>query len=237
MAVQRPLVVMLGWLGSRMRHLQKISKLYDGLDIDRELFIERPLSLMQIREQTTEMEALYQKSLNRPLLVHVFSLTGVSALAKIFTDRKSHPRPNLDIRGLVLDSTPCRVIADMHRDAFPKALFPNSRFLRKATQFFMTPVFDAFINVTGVVKWGEQLTHEIYRQPWTQPTLMLGSMQDQLIPNSEMVEYAKQARKAGAVVETRFWPDSGHVRVSLDHAMEYGELVRGFTKTHVLTKT
>jgi pimeloyl-ACP methyl ester carboxylesterase len=236
MAVQRPLVVMLGWLGCKTRHLQKIARLYDGFDVDREFFIEGPLSLIRLREQKTEMEAIYRKSLNRPLLVHAFSLTGASALIKTFTDANVKPRPGLDVRGLVLDSTPCRVTHEIHRKAFPKALFPNSRALERATQLLLTPLFDAFVDATGVIKWGARITAEIYRSPWANPTLMLGSVQDRLIPNSELVAYAELARKAGASVETRFWPDSGHVRVSMDHAAEYAEIVRAFARAHLLAK-
>jgi pimeloyl-ACP methyl ester carboxylesterase len=236
MAVGRPLVVILGWLGSKPRNLQKIARFYDGLDVDRESFIENPLSVVHIRSQRPAMEAIYQKSLNRPVLVHGFSLTGASSMMKIFTDLDMHLRPGLDVRGFIFDSMPCRLDVDLHRNAFPKALFPNSRVGELATKVVLTPIFDFVMNVKGALKWGEHLSRESFLRPWQKPTLLLGSEIDRLIPNSELVAYAEAARRAGAQVQTRFWPDSGHVRLSIDHQDEYRELVRAFAKEHLLNK-
>jgi acetyl esterase/lipase len=228
--------VLLGWLGCKPRHLQKVARFYDNLDVDRELFIEDPLSLLHIRSQQAAMEAVYKKSLNRPLLIHGFSLTGASSLMKIFTERDMGFRRGLDVQGLIFDSMPGRLSANLHRHAFPKALFPNSRVGEIATKVVMTPIFDVLMNVTGTLQWGERLTRLAFAQPWKRPTLLLGSERDNLIPNSELVAYGDAARRAGANVETRFWPDSGHIRVSLDHRDEYARLVREFTKIHLLTK-
>jgi pimeloyl-ACP methyl ester carboxylesterase len=228
--------VILGWLGCKPRQLQKVARFYDGLDVDRELFIEHPLSLVHVRTQRPAMEAVYRKAVGRPILVHGFSLTGASSLIKIFTDGDLHLRPGIDLRVLIFDSTPCRLSAAVHRHAFPKALFPNSRAGELAAKIVLTPIFDVLMHATGALKWGENLTRQSFARPWKRPTLLLGSERDILVPNSELIAYGEAARRAGAHVETRFWPDSGHIRLSLDHREEYGDLVRAFTKAHLLKK-
>jgi pimeloyl-ACP methyl ester carboxylesterase len=236
MALSRPVVVILGWLGSRPKNLRKIARFYDGLGVDCETFIESPVSLLHIREQKSEMNALYKKTLNRPIILHGFSLTGASAIVKTFCDDDFIVKPELDVRGLIFDSMPGRLPADLHRYAFSKALFPNSRFIEKAALLLLRPVFDIFMS-NYTLKYGQTALNKIFRQPWKQPTLLLGSEKDALIPNSELVEYASVARKAGVDLQTRFWPDSGHIRLSLDHADEYKEIVRSFVKRHVPTIT
>jgi len=232
---RRPGVFIFGWLGAKPYHLARVASFYDGLGVDCETFIQSHLSLLNIREQTTEMLKLYQKSLNRPVLMHVFSLNGGAVLFKTFADKNLAIKPEINLKALILDSTPGHVNTALYHRAFSQAIFPRSQTNAKIAQSVLKPLFHTFLFFArSHTKAATAYSEQFFAHPFRVPTLMLGSQQDELIPNRDMVEYAEKAARAGVDVRTRFWPDSGHIRLYREHRPEYIDLVREFTKQHLL---
>jgi pimeloyl-ACP methyl ester carboxylesterase len=232
--IHRPAVFLLGWLGCKPRHLQHISRFYDGLDIDRVIFTEDFTSLFRMRSGKAATDALYQKALNRPVLFHSFSLTGASALVKAFADTRFDFKPEIDVRGLILDSSPGHVNAALPIRALATISFPKSPRLAKLAETVGGPLLNLFVNLGDSTEFGKRVSKEIYAKPCTLPTLLLASEQDEIVPHKEIIEYRDAVTKAGGKVQTKFWPDSGHIRLSKDHPEEYKALVRAFVQKHLL---
>jgi pimeloyl-ACP methyl ester carboxylesterase len=231
---RRPAIFLLGWLGCKDRHLQHIARFYDGLGVDCITFTENPISLLRFRSGKSVADALYQKALNRPVVFHSFSLTGVSAAIKAFVDPSLNFKPEIDVRGLIFDSSPGHVNAALPIRAFATVAFPKSPRLAKLAQIVVGPLFNLVVNMSDSTNFGERVSHEIYAKPWTVPTLLLASQRDEIIPHKDVVEYAEAVVRAGGKVQTKFWPDSRHIQLSKDHPAEYKALVRAFVQEHLL---
>jgi hypothetical protein len=222
-------------MGARPRHLSRLATIYDGLNVECEMFIQRPLSVLNVPEQTSEMAALYDRALNRPVLIHSISMNGASTVLKTFTDHNLNLKPEINLRGLILDSSPGHITPGTSHWAFGHAIFPKQPILARAAAVAIKPFFRLFLILRGQdLLSGTAVADRFYRDPIKVPTLMLGSEHDELVLWKDMCEYADVARKAGIDVQTRSWPDSGHVRLYRDHPTEYANLVREFTKKHLL---
>jgi hypothetical protein len=233
--VSRPACFIFGWLGAKPYHLARIKTFYDGLGIDCEVYTQHATSLLDLRPDTQSFSRLYDQALQRPVLCHLFSMNGVSAFLKSFADSKWEVRPEINVKALVLDSTPGHVNTALYHRAFSQALFPHSPALNSIGQSLLSALFRLYLSAAKVhrEKRMEQ-DRRIYERPFQYPTLMLGSKVDALIPYDHMMEYAETARKMGIVVETQFWPDSGHIRTYRDHRPEYIALVRNFAKKYFI---
>jgi pimeloyl-ACP methyl ester carboxylesterase len=237
MAVSRqPVIFLLGWLGCKTHHLKRISRFYDGLGVECVTFVEDVWSLLRFRSSKARFDALYEKGLNRPVLFHAFSLTGTSAIIKTFANNDLDFKPEFDVRGLIFDSAPGSVHPALTIRGFATMALPHSPRLAAVTQAVVGPFFNLFVNLSDSTKFGKGVSDRIYEKPSKVPTLILGSERDQMIPHTEMKAYAEAASRAGTLVQTKFWPDSGHIRLSKDHADEYKALVRAFAQTHLLTR-
>jgi pimeloyl-ACP methyl ester carboxylesterase len=234
--IRPPAVFLLGWLGCKQRHLQHIARFYDGLGVDCVTFTENPISLLRFRSGKSATDALYQKALNRPVIFHSFSLTGASALVKAFAGTRLDFKPEIDVRGLILDSSPGHVNSALPIRGFATVAFPNSPKLAKLAQIVVGPLFNLVVNMSDSTDFGKRVSAEIYAKPCTLPTLLLASEKDEIIPYKDIIEYGEAVAKAGGTVQTKIWPDSGHIRMSKDHPEEYKQLVRAFVQKNLLSQ-
>jgi acetyl esterase/lipase len=123
----------------------------------------------------------------------------------------------------------------MGLESFRQALTPRNPILARAVETFVfSPLALILSKAFPPARRNAKLAQRFYENPLSVPTLILGSEKDAIVQHKEMVEYAEIAAKRGISVETRFWPDSGHVRVWKDHSKEYADIVRAFTKAHLL---
>lgn len=220
-----------GWLGSKPRHVHAIAEIYRYMDVEVIPYIQRPSSLLNLKQDQKSFEKMYNQALNRPVLCHMFSMNGSSTFYKTFADEKMIVNPKIDLRAVIMDSTPGRVDRKLYHRAFSKAIFPKSRYMSALANIALTPIFDAFLMASkSHRKTTEATIQALYDNPVQVPTLMLGSERDELILHKHMLEYAERARQAGTEVQTRFWSDSGHVRLYKDHQNEYVALIQAFTR-------
>jgi pimeloyl-ACP methyl ester carboxylesterase len=233
MTVSRPAVFLFGWLGCRPHQLRQIANFYSDLDVDVEPFIEDPLSHFGIRLQHRSHEALYKKAVDRPILVHLFSLNGETALLSSFT-QSGILKPGINLRGLITDSAPGHPVEAMGIRACAQALAPNSPTIAAIARALFPAVFPVVKAAYPGVRDRFVPVDAVFRRPFACPTLVLGSKKDGIVPHADMAEYASAAERAGATVNTRFWDGSGHVRLFKDYAEEYGALVRAFAQAHLI---
>lgn len=232
--LKKPAVFVFGWLGSKPRHVHTIAEFYRGMNVEVIPYIQQPVSLLNLKQDQKSFERMYNQALDRPVLCHIFSMNGSSAFYKTFADEKMIVNPRIDLRALIMDSTPGRVNRELYHRAFSKAIFPKSKVMSALAGAALTPVFDAFLLASkSHRKTTEATIQALYNNPVKVPTLMLGSEQDDLIFSKHMLEYAERARQAGAEVKTRFWGDSGHVRLYKDHRDEYVSLIQSFARKYL----
>jgi hypothetical protein len=75
----------------------------------------------------------------------------------------------------------------------------------------------------------------LFKHPIRCPTLVLGSERGAMLPHVDIRDDASAASWAGPSVQTRFWADSGRIRLYRDLA-EYRDIVRVFAEANLLHK-
>ena len=158
-------------------------------------------------------------------------MNGFSTFYKVFADEKMTPKPVIDLRGFIMDSTPGRVDRELCHIAFSKAMFPKSKIMSAIADILLAPIFYVFFMAAkSRIEAMEATVQAFYDNPVKAPTLMLGSERDELVLYKHMLEYSEVARQAGTDIQTQFWCDSGHVRLYKDHQDEYTSLIQSFTR-------
>lgn len=235
--LKKPAVFVFGWLGAKMRHVNTVADFYKHMDVEVIPYVQQPASLLNIKQDEKAFKRMYEQALNRPVFCHMFSMNGSSTFYKTFADKYMRLKSGIDLKALIMDSTPGRIDRDLYHRAFSKAIFPKSKILSAATNIALTPVFDTFLFLSKSHRKETEMTVKaLFNNPVKVPTLMLASKKDELIRFGHMMEYADRAKQAGVEVHTKFWSDSGHVRLYKDHPTEYVELVQSFAKRFLNNK-
>lgn len=241
---KKPAIFLFGWLGAKKYNLHKISKFYtDTMNVDIFPFIQTPQSLLNITRDKG-LDEIYNNALNRPILIHIFSLNGASTFYKSLSennlpldknvpdnDLKLTLKPNLDIRGLIFDCTPGRVTRSLYHRAFSNAIFPKSLFLRQTASFALTPIFDLFLFFARKHRKISSLQLKtLYNDPLKYPSFFFTSKKDDLIPSKDVLEYANEVKNMGLPVQTCVFEDSTHVKGYHDHRDFYRRTITDFAK-------
>ena len=228
---KRPAVLIFGWLGAKPYNINKVARLYSDFDIDHESYIQTPESLLSLKQDTKGFNNIYEMAMGRPIICHVFSLNGASALYKSLTDKKGGFKPNLNIKGLIFDCTPGHPTRNLYHTAFSNAIFPKSPKCRKCANFLLKPAFDLFLLANGNHRREKsQIVRACYSNPFNIPTMLMTSKKDNLIKYTDVLEYANELRKRNIYEETHVWEDSPHVAMYRDHNEEYKKYVNSFVK-------
>ena len=238
MLKSQPAVFIFGWLGAKPYHLSRVASFYNGLGLECIPYIQSPMSLLNVREDKTGFQKLYERAVDRPIMCHLFSMNGASVFYKAFAGPDLVLKPKLNLKALILDSTPGQLNRALYHRAFASALFPRSPPLAQLANFVLTPVFDAFlVGARSHRAESQRQIRALYKHPIQAPTQMFCSAKDKLIPFDHQLQYAECARKAGVSVTMRVWPDSGHIRMYREHRDEYSALCREFAKQHLCTNS
>lgn len=218
------------------------------MNVDVIPFIQSPESLLNL-SRDKGLDNLYKIALNRPIIFHIFSLNGASALYKSFTlndklfdlkklsntndkDLKLILRPNLDIRGMIYDCTPGTVNRSLYHRAFSSALFPHYPKFKSIASLCLTPIFDLFLLLAS--KHRKMSTIQLksfYNDPLKFPSLFFASKSDDLIPYTDVMAYANKVKQCGVPIQTCIFKDSTHVKGYHDHRLFYKRTVSEFAKT------
>lgn len=231
---KKPAVFIFGWLGAKEYHMDRVKSFYEEIGVPAFSIIQPFKSIINISNNQQKINEFVNEARNRPLIAHVFSLNGSSALLKCFADSSYQLKPEIQMNGLILDSAPGHVDRPLYRKAFSKALFPRSNTLSSISSVAMTPFVDIFLLFAkNHRKETDSMIKHIYDHPFTCPTLIFSSEKDQLIKNQDVREYEMKARAAGAIVSSKYYPDSDHIRIYRDHRAEYKQLIQEFTHKYL----
>ena len=226
----RPTVFAFGWLGAKPKHMIKLNKIYNSMGYDFHSIIQSPFSMLGIKPMTSKYEELYNHAIGKPILCHIFSLNGAHSFLKTMTDGNYRFRPKLNIRGLILDSTPGKLYHDIYSEAFSKALFPSFPLFGKLSQSGLQYLFNIFFKRNKKhLEEAHSMISSVYSHPFKAPQLILASEKDEIVRCNDIKEYENIARNIGVYVKSRYWSDSGHVQLFRDHMEEYIRLMKDFS--------
>lgn len=220
---EKPLMVMLPWLGSRPQAVAKYCEIYfrTGLDV---LVVES-----EVREflwprwgldHSKRLLELLQSECfaSRPLLVHAFSIGGYTfaqLLVHVSQDMQKYQALTQRIIGQIYDSLVVGSLENM-ATGLGKTVFPRWETLVKQTSLLYFSTFKRqtvdYFN-TGV---------DVFRNsPVTAPALFFFCENDVMSDPRAMEELIDQWRNRGIDVTAKKWEDSTHAGHLKRHPQEY----------------
>ncbi|KAI6234024.1 Transmembrane protein 53 [Aphelenchoides fujianensis] len=258
----RPLVLLFGWGGATERLLRRYELIYERAGYATIAYISQfivPWSLQTTRRWAVDFvqKANLESEGGRPLLIHAFSMTGITtfwALWELLEKRPFGARIKRQVRGIVFDrqaagrkgvnatldfSGPTRITSPrIAAEAVANGHYPpsmrdlSSSFLRAGTR---TAVFFwyALVRLRLLVNSGSIddtcAFHRLsLRVDLPANQLFLYSKADPLIDYRNVEEFAEIQRKAGVRVETKRWEESGHIQHYAHDPREYERLCLQF---------
>jgi hypothetical protein len=216
-------IVVLAWMGARLRHVSKYTSVYSNLYPNARIllittswadFLYRPNSTQQHR-LAAAVATLYVDT-NEKLLVHVFSNGGSKQLNNLNAAFRNETGRTLPIQALVLDSAPGR--ATFWLSVWTTLLtLPRQWYLR-------LPLFVLSVMIVGTIWLASQLTGagdvvEQVRQDLNDTRLMahgarrcyIYSDADESVKAKDVEDHVDEARRKGWVASTEKFLGSPHV--------------------------
>jgi len=230
-----PTILTFGWLGCQERHIRRIQSIYRNLNVDNSWMIQSPMSIIGVNTNTRDFERIRDNSIGKPVICHVFSLNGASSMIQSLADKNYEFFKDIDLRGIIWDSSPGTVYREMYHQAFAKAIFPRNKNLEKIASVVLDPLFDIFLVFSkSHEKKSQDMINSLYTNPPKCRQLVLGSNSDKIVLPHTTKLYVNTLQEKGINVKSKFWDDSAHVRMFIDHQEEYSKLVSDFVGSCVL---
>ncbi|TKS73365.1 RNA-binding protein 28 [Collichthys lucidus] len=220
---QKPVMLMLPWLGSRPQALTKYCEIYfrtgfDVLVVESEVqeFLwprwgldhgKRLLELLQT-----------ERFVSRPLLVHAFSIGGYTfaqLLVHVSEDTQKYQALTQRIKGQVYDSL---VVGSLERMAIGlgKTMFPRWESLVKQASLLYFGMFKR-----QTVDYFNKSIDVFHNNPLTAPALFFFCENDPLSDAQAVEELIDVWRKHGMDITAKKWEDSTHAGHLKRHQQEY----------------
>ena len=232
--ISKPLVLTFGWLGSKERHMKQIEELYKDLNIEFKYLIQSHLSILGIKENKKKFIEIYEYSKNRNIFCHIFSLNGLSSISKSLLKEDLTFFSNLNIKGIIWDSSPGKISKNLYHKSFAKAIFPNNKILENVSSLLFQPSFYLFNNLFKKNNLNSlNKINLLYKKPFNYPQLIFASKNDQIISFNDINEYLNICKNKNIKINFKFWNDSGHIRLFKDYPIEYKEILNKFIKKNV----
>nr|XP_020508570.1 transmembrane protein 53-like [Labrus bergylta] len=220
---QKPLMVMLPWLGSRPQAVAKYCEIYfnTGFDV---LVVESEVKdflwpRLGLDHGKRLLDLLHSEHfVSRPLLVHAFSIGGYTftqLLVNMSRDSEKYQALSKRIKGQVYDSL---VVGSVERMAtgLGKTLFPSLEMLVKRVSLFY---FSLFKHQT--IDYYNAGIEAFWATPVTAPALFFYCENDALSDPQVMEELIDHLRKRGMDITAKKWADSTHAGHLKRHKNEY----------------
>lgn len=232
-------VLVLGWHGSRERHLRGLARHYETrLGAETLTHVPRSFEAMArpggwAREGARIAERLARADAERPLpfAIHAFSNAGFWSARALL--EALPPALRARHRATLLDSAPGfpeRVSARFTAKYASRAMLPGllaALRLRPAhTHPVLTPPLTALLGLWHLVaprqvRFMESSLEAMRAAHRAIPLLLVWGGADELVPAEHVERFAAAAERAGVPVERLFFPDGKHVAHMVAHRREY----------------
>lgn len=232
--------VVLGWHGSKDRHLRGIARHHASRGADVIARAPRTFLAMGLpRGWEREAAPLAREILGRdprPLVIHAFSNAGfwsARALLDALSDR-------VPLAGSILDSAPgfperpsFLFTAKYAGRAMLPALLEGLRMRPALTHPLLTPPVSAFLGAWHLlarrqVRFMEQSQPRMSALHRGRPLLAIYGGSDELVPARYVEAFLDRCAREGVLAERLFFPEGTHVRHLVTHRAEYLEAVDRF---------
>ncbi|XP_074489311.1 transmembrane protein 53 [Sebastes fasciatus] len=219
----KPLMLMLPWLGSRPQAVAKYCDIYfrTGFDV---LVVESEVQEFLwprwgLDHGKRLLELLHsERFVSRPLLVHAFSIGGFTfaqLLVHVSQDTQKYQALTQRIKGQVYDSLVVGSVETM-AGGLAKTIFPRWKTLVKQVSLLY---FDMFKRQT--VDYFNTSIDVFWNSPVTAPALFFFCENDALSDPRAMEEMIDHWRKRGVDITAKKWEDSTHAGHLKRHQQEY----------------
>ncbi|GIL79695.1 hypothetical protein Vretimale_12269 [Volvox reticuliferus] len=243
-------VVVIGWMGSNRRYLNKYGSLW-ARSGDHEVLMVRPTvaqTLVRWRgvvvagRDIDRVAKMHRENPAMPTIYHVFSTGGFIHAGTMWrwmdeVEDVAQRRDLLEeVRGIILDSAPAAVNAEMSARAIVSAVTntPAEELsygmpgwqgaLLNGTRSFM----ESYLQSKGVKLRTEEVYDAWYNLAPVCPQLYLYSDADPLVPASDVERYMAVQEGRGVEVSGYKWPASGHVEHFRRYPQEYAYQISAF---------
>ncbi|KAG2501753.1 hypothetical protein HYH03_000253 [Edaphochlamys debaryana] len=243
-------VVVIGWMGSQKRYLNKYGALW-ARSGDHEVLMVRPSILQTLvrwrgvvvaGRDIDRVARLHRENPAMPTVYHIFSTGGFIHAGTMWrwmdeVEDVAQRRDLLEeVRGIILDSAPASVNAEMASKAIVSAVtgtpaeelehgMPGLQgALLSGTRAFL----ERYLQSKGVQLRTEEVYDAWYNLAPSCPQLYLYSDGDPLVPASDVERYMQVQEGRGVEVSSYKWPDSGHVEHYRRYPHEYAYQISAF---------
>lgn len=248
----RPRVLVLGWHGSRERHLRPIARTWETLGAEPHVVVPDTWRAMSFphgwprlgERLLADLERIDPRDADgraRPWLAHAFSNAGFWSLAALLDAAAAHdPGRSSAHLGTVLDSAP----------GFPERVSPffTARFASMAmtpsilaalgqkpreTHPLVTPPLALFLGLWHLVardqvRFMETSQARFIAHHAGKSLLGIWGGADRLVLARYVTSFLERAERGGVRVERRFFPTGAHVRHFIEHRSEVAAALGAF---------
>lgn len=218
-----PVVVLLGWMGARQKHLAKYKKFYEGLGYEVHCVFNNLYTAIfppASKAQAKRIERFIDgQPMDRPVIVHAFSIgTGIYGF---LLDSLRHEKEKFDmfrerVAGVIFDSGPAPI-------------FPNDVAKGLNTVFPMIsrkvwePIATTFFQVTRARQVFSRSEDALRKIQFPVPQLYFYCGNDKVIPNLQhaVEDFVEKNKQRGVEVYKTFWEKSIHASHFKVHPEEY----------------
>lgn len=232
-------ILLLGWHGSRERHLRGLARHYTArMSADVTISIPRSFEAFSrrggwAREGRRLADELARAHADRPLpfAIHSFSNAGFWSARALFD--ALDPSLRAHHRATILDSAPGfpehvppRFTARYASRAMLPGLLTALRQRPAHTHPLLTPPIAALLGLWHLiapeqVRFMESSLAAMRAVHRAKPLLLVWGGADELVPSEHVARFAEDAARDGVLVERRYFPDGQHVRHLVAHRHEY----------------
>lgn len=226
----KPLVLMLGWLLARTKHLTKYSNIYASKGFDVLQIRVKPSQVLWPMKAQAYIEKIFnvleqEDCRNKPILIHGFSVGGYlygEMLVKMDMEPDRYANLRHRIMGQVFDSP-----VDKNQVAYGMA---QNLVKHHLLQLLMYPLLEQYLNIfrSSVSDHFMRAQNAFLQNAMSLPSLVLFSHIDP-IANPQVIERTiRQWSSRGITVLHKSWADTKHVSHLQKYPEEYIEMLWSF---------
>ncbi|KAL0042970.1 hypothetical protein WJX79_005495 [Trebouxia sp. C0005] len=260
-SLQKPLVILIGWLGAKERHFNKYAELWQrmghktfGYQPPTNSIVLPPIGSAKAAEFIRDVQSFQNLHLHQPVIYHIFSNAGFLFFGTVLraiaaadalplspsqqlTSSACSLQHNMlqPVKGLILDSAPCRLTPSISARGFTAAVL--SKPAKSIQMQHPHLVSAARLLFTPVLKFPPIANRQdqIW-QAWSNtaplcPQLYLYSSADALIPPSAVQQFQELQKQRGVQVHSKMWIDSAHCEHYRIYPDEYVSQLERFVET------
>ena len=238
-----PVVVILGWNGSKEKHLKKYSEIFEAKNFDSICVPAKPFDTFLRAGTKVKQISLHVLNVlvelncqRRPVFLYAFSNGGCAMFFHMMEALAYPTQPfyqAVPIVGTIFDS--CPISPDINSLKATKESVVDmikNPILKRVVWYSLGVVIPPVIHFNSTVK---RYMSGLIESPLQCPQLLLYSKADKFAPYQDIESYAQARRDRGTYVVTTCWESSEHVNHYREHTDDYLDVLNSFVDQCIAT--